>query len=355
MAHNTLRGALAALALSAVVATPAMAAPVAYDGTDWTYGDTTGRGLDYDNFDLDDTEASAAWIAAHPDSAGHSRTSGNWDGRGEITVDETGDYYVGNNLEQVCTQEAVGNDWELVCDEEELQPGIFVHPEYRSIDALGIERLVWIFRSTNADTTSVIATTSENSECDGNGFAKFSNGWSGHTANTADDINASSWSVQREADDDNAGCAIETVAWQVVDPENPAESTTDTNLGYYTHTFTFDVPANGTKALAFFYSDGWIDTGDAQSLDLTNPADPYVVGRQAAFDAQIAVANANMVALNAANSVGLDPNLDIVNWNPATPVADLAETGTDATGFALAGFALVAAGAIVALRRRAKS
>ncbi|MEN9739978.1 MAG: hypothetical protein RLZ72_244 [Actinomycetota bacterium] len=349
-----LRGAIAALAVSTIVAAPAMATPVAFSDNGWTVGDQWVNSASYDSFYIGDVSATDEWYTAHP-QYGNSYNDWNWDGHGEMAVAIAGDptYFDGSLLTDNCTEETIDGDYTFSCDEEELQPGIFVHPEYRGLSTLGIERIVWVFRNANTETTSVTAYQDNGSECDGDGYAEFSNGWTGSDTNSDADIAGSNWEVQREGDSSSTNCAIEAQAWQLDGAEVTADVASESDLDDTYLTYTFDVPAGGTKALAFFYASVWIDDQNNDSLDLSDPTDPYVVARQASFDDGLALIADNLTELNDANSVGLDADLDIVNWTAAD--SGLAGTGFDSTVVALGAVALLALGGAFAIRRRARA
>lgn len=356
MFNHISRAVFAALAITAVVATPAMATPVAYDGSTYQYGDSKGYGFSSDDFVIDDSSASDAWNTAHPTY--NSRTGGNWDGHGNLYVYDTENdqnvYFDGSNLDVQCTQDTDGSDYLFSCLDEELLPGLFVHPEYRALASTSSERLVWVFYNESNSEITFDASTYTTSECDSNGFAELSNGWSGEQVSDNVDVNASNWMVQREDDTRSAECAIETIAWQSAGAAVTSESTLNSDLDGLRNTFTLTIPAGGTQALMFFYASGWIDDQDEDSLDLSDPTHPYVAGRQAAFDAQLALVDSDMSALTDANTVGLDADLDIVNWEPAAS-ENLAATGVDASGIALGALALLAVGGAVIIRRRARA
>lgn len=352
MFKNFARGLVAAVAVSAIVATPALATPVAYDGNGFDFGDVTESGPGSDFFYLGDTGPTSAWETEFPQDDAYNA---NWDDHGTLFVydveNDSDVYYDGGDLTTTCTQDTDGADYLLACDDEELIPGLLVHPEYRSFGALNSERLTWYFTNDSNAEITIDATTETWSECDGDGYAEFSNGWSGEDTVDNVDINESNWMVQREEDATYDECGVEAYAWQSDNAEVVADSVLESDLDGIDNTFTLTIPAGATQALVFFYGNEWIDDQNLGYTDLTDPTDPYVAGRQAAFDTAVSTIEDNFVALTDANTVGLDPDLDIVNWTAPS----LAKTGVDASGIALGAIALLAAGGFIAIRRRARA
>lgn len=345
-------GFVAAIAVSAMVATPALATPVAYDGNDFEFGDVAEYAPSNTNFYLGDTTPTNAWETEFPQDDAYNA---NWDNHGALfvyDVDSDSDiYYDGVDLTTTCSQDTDGDDFLLSCDDEELISGLLVHPEYRTFGALNSERLTWIFTNDSDAEITVDASTEAWSECDADGYAEFSNGWTGEETVDNADINESNWMVQREEDSTDDECGVEAFTWQSGDGEVVADSQLNSNLDGITNTFTLTIPAGATQALVFFYGNAWIDDQNIGVTDHADPADPYVAGRQAAFDSAISVIEENFSELTEENMVGLDADLNVVNW----VAPELAETGVDASGLALGAVALLVVGGAIAIRRRARA
>jgi LPXTG-motif cell wall-anchored protein len=351
------------LVASVAVATPALAA--AYDGEPFTLGNVLNRGLSYDDFYVDDTYPSSAWLTANPQfeydplDEEWEGMNANWDEVGSLAVD---DVEFGEGVDSInCDKVDDGSDVVVTCPEETLS-GLAVHPEIRYYNTEMMSRVVWFFENTSGADITVAVNTSFNSECDGSGFMTTSAGDTG-TDWTSWDMDASTWSVQHgrtiDPDDgDNEICGIETAAWQGPDASVTASTTVDTDsdslLDGQDMDYDLTVKAGQTIALAYFFGNAWVSDGgvDPNTLNST-----YTVNRSAAFTAAVTAAGTTFGSWNDTLSKGLASDLYVANWQAAPA---LANTGVDAGAVSFAAtsaaaVALLGLGLMVARRRRAQA
>jgi hypothetical protein len=337
--------------LVAGASTAAFAAWEAATFESFSYGDVIGS-AGVDDFYLGDTAPTSAWFTAHPQD---ETDNANWDGHGKFAVynpvtDEDIRY---NGFDPTtCEEDRSGADYLLRCSAEELIPGVFVHPEVRFFAADNSQRILWVLENRTSAAIDILALEFAGSECDGDSFGEVSEGWSGENF-TGEDITDSNWLVQREEDNGYDECGIEANAWQSTDAVVAAgeESGLLADLNEQSHAFEWSLPAGETHALAFFYADFWIDDEDSEFEETVG--NPYFDSRAAQFASATAYADVNWGTWSDSLALGLDGTIDIPNWNYDAP--ELADTGVDASGVALAGAMLAAAGTAIVVRRRVRA
>jgi LPXTG-motif cell wall-anchored protein len=350
------------LVASLAVATPALAA--AYDGDSFQLGNIRNGGVTYDDFYVNDTYPSSAWLTANPQFGYNPNDeewagqNANWDGVGYLAVD---DVDFGSGVNDVnCDKVDDGADVVVTCPVEILS-GLSIHPEIRYYDTEMMSRIVWFFENTSSADITVAVNTDFESECDGDGFMTTSAGDTG-TDWTSWDMDASTWSVQQgvwvPADNENEVCGIETAAWQGPDAIVKASTTVDTDpdslLDGQDMDYDLTVKAGQTIALAYFFGNAWVSDG---GVDPDTSDSIYTVNRTAAFNAAVTAAGTTFGSWNDTLSKGLSSDLFVANWQGAPA---LANTGVDAgaVSFAATGAAAVALlglGLMVVRRRRAQA
>lgn len=353
----------AGLLVAVMGATPAFAAPVPLDNQATDFGpDSRAGAFEFGNFALGDTLPSAAWAADNPQG---DFSSSNWDSVGYFGVgngEGSYDYYAGSA--GACTEDANGADRVIVCDDEDIQ-GLSVQPEVYEYADFNLRRLVWVLSNEGSATIETTVVLENYSECDEDGFVTAS---TGETAEQSAGLDSTDWNwmVQRAQDDQRYECEIEASAWQSDGAEVRAldEGIEPYNFDEHYITFDLSVAAGETVALAFFYGDAWTDDNNEERVP-GDPANPFVVSRLAATQAQVDFFGETISDWNDTTSRGVDSELNVVNWaaaaiapiTPVTPVApELAATGSsEAVAVNLVGIAalLSAIGAgLVAVRRR---
>ena len=343
---------------SLAFATPAFATP--YDGSDFDLGNVHYWGLNGNEFSVNDTWASDAWMTANPQyqfniDPEYQYYNTNWDGVGFLNITVGSDLlsYIGG---VDCDKTDEGSDVVVVCPVETIN-GFDVHPEIRYYDSQMMSRIVWIIENkSGADITATVA-SGFSSECDGSGFMETSDGDSGSDA-TGWDLNASNWSVQRGTEDGGfvERCGIETAAW--AGPEATVDVTTELSSDLDGQDMSYDITLKAGKKIAFAYFFGNMWTSD-ENADPNDAGSPYQINRAANFDTAVTAAGTMFGSWSSTLSTGIASDLYVANWM-AEPPATLANTGVDAAeagmlagGAALA--ALAGVGVMVAVRRRAQA
>lgn len=342
-------GVAAALTLGAV--SPAHAAWTAYSEP-FIYGDVQTNGINSGNFSVKDSEMNSTWATAHPQD---DTDNDNWDGHAYLYV-EGSPYEFAVNPATNCLQDTDGGDILVKCDEDEVLSGLFAHPEIRYFGDENTERYVWYFRNSTGSSMEITVRDQANSECDGNAFAKVSNGTSGVSSSGGVDFSDARWLAQRSKDDRGGDCGVELNAWVSADADIDVANTLATNYDGQNHDLTLTIPAGETRALVFFYVNFWVD-------DLNTPfvsgdvTDEQYLDRLRVFDDALEFADDNFTRWVSWLGTGMtDAELaQVANWVIPTESDEegLAPTGgTDNVGIAVGLIALVAAFAGAAIRRR---
>jgi hypothetical protein len=350
-----------AAAISLGLAAPAHAAWVSYESEEsLTFGDTKTDGLDTSTFYLKDANMSDAWLLAHPQS---STYNSNWDGHAYMAVDFSDyssfaaiEYTYPDGVETNCVQDMSGDDILIQCDELEILPGVIAHPQVRYFDEHNTERIVWYYENTTGSDVEIVVRERANSECDGSGVAQASNGDVGAAFSTDINFMTARWFVQRVRDTSGGNCGVELNAWKSQDADIEVTNTLAMNYDGQAHEFIVPIPSGQTVALAFFYSNFWIDDQNTPfvSGDVT---DIQYLERLRVFDNAVEFADDNYTRWTSWMGEGLtsEEKAQVINWVTAEPTSTEGLANTGSTDLTIPLAALVGAtlfGALALRNRR---